>query len=112
MTDRSTPDPAYRLYKRRLHRILAMYMVCLIGFLLVMALAEKTGLSRQWIGGIFLFATVGMYAGIGIYNRTSDAAEYYVAGRRVPAMYNGIRHLVFVVPPLALLGDQRNSEWI
>ena len=90
MTDRSTPDPAYRLYKRRLHRILAMYMVCLIGFLLVMALAEKTGLSRQWIGGIFLFATVGMYAGIGIYNRTSDAAEYYVAGRRVPAMYNGM----------------------
>jgi cation/acetate symporter len=31
-----------------------------------------------------------LYAGIGIMSRTNDAAEYYVAGRRVPAMYNGM----------------------
>jgi cation/acetate symporter len=48
------------------------------------------GLSRQWIGFIFLLATVGLYAGIGIMSRTNDAAEYYVAGRRVPAIYNGM----------------------
>ena len=42
------------------------------------------------IGLVFLFATVALYAGIGIMSRTSDAAEYYVAGRRVPAMYNGM----------------------
>jgi cation/acetate symporter len=35
-------------------------------------------------------ATVLLYAGIGIMSRTNDAAEYYVAGRRVPAMYNGM----------------------
>ena len=51
---------------------------------------EQMGLTRQWIGFIFLFATVALYAGIGIMSRTSDAAEYYVAGRRVPAMYNGM----------------------
>jgi cation/acetate symporter len=33
---------------------------------------------------------VGLYAGIGIMSRTSDTAEYYVAGRRVPAVYNGM----------------------
>ena len=48
------------------------------------------GLPRNWIGYIFLFATVGLYAGIGIMSRTTDAAEYYVAGRRVPAIYNGM----------------------
>ncbi|MCC2634173.1 MAG: actP3, partial [Ramlibacter sp.] len=32
----------------------------------------------------------GLYAGIGIMSRTTDAAEYYVAGRRVPAVYNGM----------------------
>ena len=37
-----------------------------------------------------MFATVGLYAGIGIMSRTSDAAEYYVAGRRVPALFNGM----------------------
>lgn len=48
------------------------------------------GLSRAWIGYIFLGATVALYAGIGIMSRTNDAAEYYVAGRRVPALYNGM----------------------
>jgi cation/acetate symporter len=31
-----------------------------------------------------------LYAGIGFITRTTDADEYYVAGRRVPAMYNGM----------------------
>jgi cation/acetate symporter len=39
---------------------------------------------------VFLLATVALYAGIGIMSRTNDAAEYYVAGRRVPAIYNGM----------------------
>jgi hypothetical protein len=43
------------------------------------------GPAAQWIGFIFLLATVALYAGIGIMSRTTDAAEYYVAGRRVPA---------------------------
>ena len=48
------------------------------------------GLSRQWIGMSFLAATVLLYAGIGFITRTTDADEYYVAGRRVPALYNGM----------------------
>ena len=55
-----------------------------------LAIAEQMGLSRRWIGYIFLLATVGLYAGIGVMSRTSDAAEYYVAGRRVPALFNGM----------------------
>ncbi|MFZ9329599.1 MAG: sodium:solute symporter family protein, partial [Polynucleobacter sp.] len=42
------------------------------------------------IGYVFLGATVLLYAGIGVMSRTNDAAEYYVAGRRVPAVYNGM----------------------
>jgi cation/acetate symporter len=48
------------------------------------------GLTRNYIGYAFLAATVLLYAGIGFMSRTNDAAEYYVAGRRVPAMYNGM----------------------
>ena len=59
-------------------------------FVVALAILEQMGLPRNWIGYIFLLATVGLYAGIGIMSRTSDAAEYYVAGRRVPALFNGM----------------------
>lgn len=83
-------DPAYTAYKRRLHRNLVLYIVGLAAFLLFMAWAERMGMSKVWLGPIFLFSTVMIYAGIGIYGRTSDAEEYYVAGRRIPPVYNGM----------------------
>jgi cation/acetate symporter len=48
------------------------------------------GMSRTWIGYWFMFATIALYAGIGIMSRTAEVAEYYVAGRRVPAFFNGM----------------------
>jgi len=84
------PPGAQRSYAGRLNRILGLYLVGLLGFLGVMAWAEQQGLSRHWIGPIFLFLTVMMYAVIGVYGRTSDPAEYYVAGRRIPPIYNGM----------------------
>lgn len=84
-------EPAdYGVYKKQLHRLFAAYLLCLLAFILLMALAEKWGLSRPWVGAIFLFATVSLYAVIGIKGRTTDADEYYVAGRRIPAVYNGM----------------------
>ena len=61
-----------------------------IAFVIVLGVMEQMGLPRQWIGYLFLIATIGLYAGIGIMSRTSDASEYYVAGRRVPALFNGM----------------------
>ncbi len=52
--------------------------------------AEHEGLSRNLIGPIFLFSTVMIYALIGVSGRTTEAEEYYVAGRRIPAFYNGM----------------------
>ena len=73
-----------------LHRIVWMYVVGVLLFVGVMAWAEQQGLSRQWIGPIFLFLTVMAYAIIGVCGRTTDPDDYYVAGRRVPAVYNGM----------------------
>ncbi len=86
----NAPDAMDAGYVRRLHRTFGAYVLLLLLFLAVMALAERAGLSRYWIGGIFLFSSLALYASIGIYCRTSDAAEYYVAGRRIPAVYNGM----------------------
>ena len=77
-------------FKSQLKKVYTWYTGGFILFVIGLAIAEQMGLSRQWIGYIFLMATVGLYAGIGVMSRTSDAAEYYVAGRRVPALFNGM----------------------
>ena len=74
----------------RYHRLMALFIVGFLAFLALMAWAERQGLSRDWIGPIFLFLSVMSYAGIGSYARTTDPLEFYVAGRRIPAMYNGM----------------------
>ncbi|TFZ08620.1 VC_2705 family sodium/solute symporter [Ramlibacter humi] len=84
-------DPAgFAAYKRRLHRKLAAFVAGLLAVLSLLAWAEQHGLSRFWLGPIFIFISVMVYAIIGIAGRTSDPEEYYVAGRRIPAMYNGM----------------------
>ena len=47
-------------------------------------------MRREWIGITFLVATLVAYATIGIICRTADPAQYYVAGREIPAFYNGM----------------------
>jgi cation/acetate symporter len=74
----------------RLHRNVLVYLGVLLTLIGAMAWAERWGLSRHLIGPIFLFSTVMIYALIGISSRTADEDEYYVAGRRIPAMYNGM----------------------
>ena len=85
-----TEGGSQRSYTARLGRILALYVAGLLGFVGLMAWAEQQGLSRQWIGPIFLFLTVMAYAAIGVYGRTTDPDEYYVAGRRIPPVFNGM----------------------
>lgn len=77
-------------FRRRLHGVYGVYALCFIVFVGVMAVLEKLGLPRKYIGFVFLAAPVVIYAVIGVMSRTTDAVEYYVAGRRVPAFYNGM----------------------
>jgi cation/acetate symporter len=77
-------------FSRRLNWIYLAFGLAFLGFVGVMAVLEQMGLSRRWIGFLFLVGPIVFYAGIGILARTTDPAEYYVAGRRVPALYNGM----------------------
>jgi len=77
-------------FKKSLNKVYAWYTGGFLTFVLILGIAEQLGLSRAMIGYLFLGATVLLYAGIGVMSRTNDAAEYYVAGRRVPAVYNGM----------------------
>ncbi len=84
------PSQATRVFTRVLHRRYAWYTLGLLCFIALMAALERMGWPRTWIGGTFMIGTVAVYAAIGLMSRTTDEVEYYVAGRRVPAIYNGM----------------------
>src|SRR3989441_4511612 len=86
----STQAFSHSAFSRQLKKYYTFYPGGFILFLLALAVAEQMGMSRAWIGYWFLFATIGLYAGIGWMTRTTDVAEYYVAGRRVPSFFNGM----------------------
>jgi cation/acetate symporter len=73
-----------------LRKYYSFYTGGFVAFVIVLAILEQMGVPNKVLGYIFLFATIGLYAGIGIMSRTADVAEYYVAGRRVPAFFNGM----------------------
>jgi cation/acetate symporter len=77
-------------FYRRLSLYYAVYTGGFVAFVLLMALAERMGLGPRYIGYAFMIATVALYAVIGVISRTADVSEYYVAGRRVPAFFNGM----------------------
>jgi cation/acetate symporter len=79
-----------RAFHDQLKRYYLWYTWGLLLFVVLLWALERFGLPRIWIGYTFMFATIGLYAGIGIMSRTADVAEYYVAGRRVPAFFNGM----------------------
>jgi cation/acetate symporter len=85
-----TAAAGQREFTSQLHKAYGLYTLGLLAFIALLAWLEQRGLKREWIGGSFLMATIAVYAAIGVFCRTADMNEYYVAGRRIPAMYNGM----------------------
>jgi cation/acetate symporter len=74
-----------------LNRIFGLYTIGFLAVTILIGIAEAVfGLSNRFIGWIFMGLSLGIYVLIGIVTRTSDADQYYVAGRGVPAIYNGM----------------------
>lgn len=86
----SASRPSHRNYYSQLRRAYLIYTGGFIFFILALAYAEMQGVPRSTIGYLFLAVTIALYATIGVISRTSDPAEFYVAGRRVPPVFNGM----------------------
>jgi cation/acetate symporter len=77
-------------FVENLGKIYGTYAGGFLAFVLLMGLLEYAGVPNRIIGYLFIGFTIAIYAIIGIISRTTEISEYYVAGRRVPALYNGM----------------------
>src|SRR5210317_117546 len=73
-----------------LPKIYGVYTGGFLVFCLLMAMLEANGMSAKTIGILFVAFTVFIYAFIGYLSRTMQASAYYVAGREVPTVFNGM----------------------
>jgi cation/acetate symporter len=77
-------------FTSNLGRIYAIYTGGFFAFIVLIAILEQLGVPNQILGYLFVGFTITVYAFIGILSRTMQVSEYYVAGRKVPAFYNGM----------------------
>ena len=71
-------------------RVYGIYTGGFIAFIILMAILEQMGVGANTIGILFVAFTIAIYALIGWLSRTMEVDAYYVAGRQVPAVYNGM----------------------
>jgi cation/acetate symporter len=72
------------------HRLVAAYVGVLLVLVVALGVLEWAGVDRKVLGYVIVMPTVLIYAFIGIRAHTRSIQDYYVAGRRVPALYNGV----------------------
>ncbi|MEK9746435.1 MAG: sodium:solute symporter family protein [Pelagibacteraceae bacterium] len=77
-------------FVNNLPKIYGIYTGGFLGFIIIMAIAEQMGMSSKTIGLCFVAFTVLIYALIGWLSRTIQVDAYYVAGRQVPTVFNGM----------------------
>ena len=73
-----------------LPKIYGLYTGGFIVFIILMAILEQMGAAADTIGILFVGFTVLIYAAIGWLSRTMQVDAYYVAGRSVPPVFNGM----------------------
>ena len=75
---------------KNLGKIYGFYTGGFLAFVILLAILEQVGVPNKILGYLFVFFTIVVYGVIGVLSRTAQVSEYYVAGRRVPAFYNGM----------------------
>ena len=73
-----------------LPKIYGTYTGGFLLFVILMAILEQMGVGADTIGILFVAFTVFIYAAIGFLSRTMEVGAYYVAGRQVPTVFNGM----------------------
>ena len=77
-----TPNPHLGAY----YSIVASAFISLV---VVLAMFEQLGWSRAFLAQALMIVPLALYLVIAVGSRTFQPEDYFVSGRRVPAIYNG-----------------------
>ena len=86
----ATQSKSSAAFYRQLGRMYGMYTGSFVVFIVFVGILELLNVPNRVLGYLFVGFTILVYAVIGVATRTAQVSEYYVAGRRVPAFYNGM----------------------
>jgi cation/acetate symporter len=90
-TDPKMTRAEWRAWEGKLYRGYGLFTLFLIAFIaIIMFLELNAGLPRGFIAMLFIVLSFALYGVIGVVNFTRKFDEYYVAGRKVPAFFNGM----------------------
>jgi len=88
----------------RYGRIYAIYTASLAAFGGLLAVLSALGVPDLVVGSLFLVFTFALYASIGLFTPTIRIKEFFAAGRRVPAMFNGLATAAGMVSATSFVG--------
>ncbi len=84
-------SPQINPRERKTLWIFAVFAFGVLAFATILGFAEaQFGWRANDLGWVLLISTLALYAVIGVTNRTRSTDEYYVAGRQIPAFFNGM----------------------
>ena len=82
--------PAKRIVNPRLGVYFAIFASTYVALMLLAMIGEQLAWPQPAVRWAVLSVPLGLYAVIGLAAATRDPIEFFAAGRRVPAVYNGL----------------------
>ncbi len=79
-----------RAVNPRLGAYFGIFLSCFLAIALMTLILEGLGVDLGVLRLAMLLGPVALYAGIGVATHTSDPLDFFAAGRRVPAFFNGL----------------------
>ena len=89
---------------RELGQTYGLFAGALVGFLVVLAVLGQYGLADPFIAFLVVAVTLVSFAVIGVLGRTLSETDFYVAGRAVPPVFNGLAMTAAFVSVTGFIG--------
>jgi cation/acetate symporter len=80
----------YPVVNPRLGASFAIFASAYVSMVLTLLIFEQLGLAAFWVNQVMIIGPVLFYLIIGLMVRTTNLEDFFVAGERVPALYNGL----------------------
>ena len=100
----NNPETRFRSINPKLTTNYSIYTSLILSLFLLLTIFEQLGIPQQTLTYTSIFIPIAIIAIIGIASTTNDANDFYVSGRRVPSVYNGLAITAAAIGSSGLVG--------